>query len=430
MESKRSSACHLYCFTAVDHLDSPDYYINWCKKWGKHWCFQLERGSERKQLHYQGIISLKVKRRQNELKSLLRANGELPLRITVSSTPNLVGGSAEFYVTKPDGRVAGPWTDKDRVKFFAWDIEEFKEMNNLLPWQKFIYDNRNRREKRVVNLIIDPAGKKGKSTFARLMAAHGYALWLDAVGDAERLSASLCDILAGREERDPKMIIIDLERSSNQKNNMHLYQVIEKLKNGRVCDTRYRYREWEFHPPQVWVFCNRIPEQLMLTADRWRIWEIDPDNELVRKIEELNPAHRSQDPTQLDVGTPENKLGGFPGASLSLHVESPGANIINLRPLEPLEPSQKSKDSQEELKCHSEEGSIGTLIDIQMQQTPPCWANIFIDSEAQVARPTRRLPVARPNARVTDQSTYHYADEDESSMSDVEVIWGKKNRLA
>lgn len=345
-EHKRESPIYVFSFTAFDHLESPDYYTNWCKKWGKHWTFQLEEGTERKTQHYQGIISLKTKRRLHEFLKLLRDEDELgSIHIRPTANTNVKGGTKEFYVTKPDGRLGGPWSDKDEIKFFGWDIEEFKDMRNLYPWQAYIYNQREHREKRTVNVIYDPKGDHGKSTFARLMEAHKHAIILNTSGDSERMAASLCDELMGRENRDPKMIIIDLKRSANQKNPHALFETIESIKDGRVCDTRYHYRKWIFHPPQVWVFCNRLPDDFMLTHNRWKIWEIaDADHSLV-------PLTRTY------------TNGSSSGASLSRHIELPTNNNTNFNQLEPLEPNAVTQDYQYATEEYDE-----NMIDLDLDQ--------------------------------------------------------------
>lgn len=308
-ESKRQNAIFVFAFTADDHLDDPKYYKEWCKKWGKHWCFQLERGSQEQKLHYQGIISLKVKRRENEFKKLLKDEGELPRRISAAATNNVKGGSTEFYVTKPDGRVAGPWSDKDKVLYIQSDLRGLE--TRFYPWQQTIFDQKDQFQPRTINVIVDKIGGLGKSTFVSWMDQMEYGMILHQT-HPDFLVSSICDALMPSENRNPKMFFLDMARASNQTNPHQLYVAIEIIKNGVVYDVRYHYRKWVYEKPQVWVFCNTLPDMKMLSLDRWRFWQIDP---LLLSLVPLDPLH-----------TEVNRHTGYPvreevslGASLSLH---------------------------------------------------------------------------------------------------------------
>jgi len=329
MEQKnRQSACALYEFMIDHHLDDHEKIKTWCRKWGKHWVFQLEKGTERGNLHYQGLISLKGKTRLDTLKKDLRKDGELAMirHIAPCSNTGIKGGDVEFYVTKPQ-REAGPWSDKDRIVFFSRGIERFKNMDNLLPWQQTIYDQKDEFQLRTVNMIVDPQGGKGKSTFAKLMLSHGYAICLPCCGDAKDMTQALTTRLSKTNNRDPGMIIIDMKRSSNQTNHHGLYDAIEQIKDGIISDFRYSWTEWLFHEPQVWVFCNRMPDTGMLTKSRWKFWEINPMKQLVK----LRIPHVTHD-QNIPNGNSNSS-----GAALSLHDELPNRSN-NFRPLEPLEP--------------------------------------------------------------------------------------------
>lgn len=321
--------CYMFAWTADDHLDDHgEYYRKWCTKWGKKWCFQLERGDEKKQLHYQGVISLKVKRRENELKALLREEGELPRRITVLSSNNKEAQSETFYVTKPDGRVEGPWSDKDEEVFIQDSVKAVE--NKLYPWQRTILNHRNDFQERLINVIVDKEGAQGKSTLASLIDQKGYGYRIF-VQDPERLVSSVCDMLMATKNRNPKLFILDMPRSANQRNPHQVFSAIEMIKDGYAIDTRYHYKKWVFNQPQVWIFCNRMPDAYMLSLDRWVYWQISVDRELVPfdpNSYEVDrhpgpPRTRSPTPEPQDVDQEVKSVGeDFLGASLSLHRKS------------------------------------------------------------------------------------------------------------
>lgn len=247
-----------------------DYdWKSWCKLWGKSWCFQKELGAATQKLHFQGIISLKTKRTKSECLSVM---DKLPEYFEPVVNSSLRAGSESFYVTKPDTRVDGPWSDKDVVQFIPYQYQGLE--TRLYPWQQHIWDTSETREPRTVNLILDRAGCQGKSTLASLMELHGRGIDMPPVNDADKLIQSLADILIATENRDPKCVFIDIPRAMKQDKLFGMYTAIEQIKKGKVVDTRYSYKQWWFHSPQVWVFTNTVPDMTYLSADRWKLWAI------------------------------------------------------------------------------------------------------------------------------------------------------------
>lgn len=241
----------------------------WCKTWAKNWSFQLEKGEQTENLHFQGIISLKTKRTKPEC---LKIINPLPEYFEPICNKNLAAGSESFYVTKPDTRIDGPWTDKDTITFIPYQYKDLE--NNLYPWQQHIWDNAHIREPRTVNLILDRKGCQGKSTLAALMELHGKGIDMPPVNDADKLIQSLADILIGTENRTPGVIFIDIPRAMKQDKLYGLYTAIEQIKKGKVVDVRYSYKQWWFDSPQIWVFTNTVPDMAYLSTDRWKIWAI------------------------------------------------------------------------------------------------------------------------------------------------------------
>jgi hypothetical protein len=59
------------------------------------------------------------------------------------------------------------------------------------------------------------------------------------------------------------------------------YSAIESVKDGYAYDDRYTFTEKIFDCPNIWVTSNSLPEFNLLSKDRWRIWEVNQDKELV-----------------------------------------------------------------------------------------------------------------------------------------------------
>lgn len=234
----------------------------------KKWTFQLEQGHENDYLHYQCRGSLFKKIRLSQASALVHQ--VLPTARVDTSSTNSLGES--FYVTKLDTRVGGPWDDRDVESFIPYQYQGLQE--SLYTWQHDVWASADLRDSRHVNLVYDPDGNNGKSTIAALMDLHGRAIDMPPINNAKELLESMCDILIAKDERDPKCVFIDLPRAMDKRQLGGLFTAIEQIKKGKVYDTRYRYREWWFHSPQIWVFTNIEPDLRLLSKDRWVTWTI------------------------------------------------------------------------------------------------------------------------------------------------------------
>lgn len=262
-----SNPLYVFDFT----LSADDFAMTdckgFCQQLFKKWTFQLERG-ETGYLHFQGRGSLWKPKRLGECINLVNA---ICKEMHISHTTTEVATSGDmFYVTKADTRVDGPWTDKDVELYIP------RQYRDILPypWQQKVLDSVHNFNSRIVNLIYDPAGCQGKSTIAAICCLKNNGIIIPPVNDHEKLMASVCDILSAKEERRPGPIFIDLPRYMDKSRLYGIISSIEQIKNGYSYDMRYKYKEWWFDSPPVWVFSNMELPVSSLTNDRWKIWEI------------------------------------------------------------------------------------------------------------------------------------------------------------
>lgn len=169
-------------------------------------------------------------------------------------------------------------SDADQMQWRSADWAEPE--GGWYPWQQKVIDSREVRDMRTINLVIDPVGNNGKTHLAMWLKGERKAISLPQLTDHQQLSESVCDILMSNENRDPKAVIMDFPRAVSKRALAGTFAAIENIKNGKVCDRRYHYRQWKFWPPQVWVFSNRIPNMAYMSKDRWKIWSI-VDRDLV-----------------------------------------------------------------------------------------------------------------------------------------------------
>ena len=118
------SACCVYDFTSFE--ENKDDIRKWCDKWCKKWTFQQEECPSTGNLHFQGRISLKTKKRANEI-----SKDDLKFHFTVTSKANR---DNDFYCCKEDTRMDGPWRDDDEKKYETRQIKEFMSWE-LRPYQ-------------------------------------------------------------------------------------------------------------------------------------------------------------------------------------------------------------------------------------------------------------------------------------------------------
>lgn len=264
-----NSACCVWDFTIGEKYVDKEALITTLKKHCKKWSFQLEQGEESGYTHYQGRISLKMKKRKPELIKAFEIK-EASYRPTSNENKD-----NDFYAVKEDTRIAGPWTDKDQEIYIPRQYRGIKE--KFYPWQQDIWDRLEDFEPRIINIVYDPVGGKGKSTLRSLamLLKNGYRL--PSENDGLKCIQSMCDMLIAKQDRTPGPIFVDLPRAMDQRELHGMYRALEQIKDGHVYELRHRYQEWWFDSPQIWVFCNTMPEGAYLSKDRWKVWTIEED---------------------------------------------------------------------------------------------------------------------------------------------------------
>lgn len=257
----QESACFVYDFTTFE-VGSRENVIKILKELSKKWVFQLEKCPSTGNLHFQGRMSLKDKARYRGLQH----SGPFNLW-KLSPTSTDVAKSKNFdYVMKEETRVEGPWSNKDKVLYIPRDVREIGE---LYPWQKDFLSLCGIYNKRTVYVIYDPEGNKGKSTIVRLCGVHGYGRKLPFCNSYEDIMQMAMSL------PEAKNYFFDMPRAINKEKLYQLYAGIEELKGGYCFDKRYKFEERFFDPPNIFVFTNKLPDESMLSKDRWLIFIIN-----------------------------------------------------------------------------------------------------------------------------------------------------------
>ncbi len=246
-------------------------------KMAKKWTFQLEQG-ETGYKHFQGRISLKTKARLNGVRMIL-PNAHW------SKTSN-ANKNNMFYVMKDDTRVSGPWDDSQDI-IPGYIPRQIRQIQQLRPWQQQVLDNCKVWDDRTINILFDPEGCTGKSIIRTWIGVHKLGIVLPYCNDIK----DIMRMVMNRPKRG--VYICDMPRSLNKDKLYGFFGGIESIKDGHAYDDRYKYKEEFFDSPVIWVFTNKLPEEKMLSKDRWVYWRVNGENKLEQfdRMPELNEAH-------------------------------------------------------------------------------------------------------------------------------------------
>ena len=265
-----SNPIHGYDFRWNADKLTPDDIKGMLKDIAKKFVFQLEKGDSG-YLHYQGRLSLIKKRRKNEALKLFVTNAPNYFAPTINS--EYYRGDA-FYMMKKDTRVEGPWKDTDEVKILTKQLKLFKGWD-LRPYQQKVLDECNIFDMRKINLIWDTTGNCGKSMLSEFLEYEGLAEEVPPF----RMMDDIFQWVCSRPVK--KAYIVDMPRGMKKDRLGDFYSGIEVIKNGVAYDKRYNAKKIRFDRPRIFVFTNTLPNLDLMSKDRWVIWKIDKNYEIV-----------------------------------------------------------------------------------------------------------------------------------------------------
>lgn len=240
----------------------------------KRWAFQKECGESGYE-HWQVRCSFGTKKRPSS--AIIWFNKHVhDGHISPTSNATSLNGD-EFYVTKEETRVEGPWTDRDEVITESMVPRRFRGEPEFRPMQRDLIDLlSNPPDDRSVNCLIDPMGDVGKTFIAGYLATKGLAKYVPAM---ESFKDYLQFIMSFKPYR---VYIIDWPRAISGRAQAALFTAIEQLKAGYVYDLRYHGKDRWQEPAHVWIFTNKEPNTKHLTMNRWKFFHI-VDNRLVSR---------------------------------------------------------------------------------------------------------------------------------------------------
>lgn len=227
----------------------------------KKWVFQKESAPSTGTLHYQGRLSLKTK--MSKATIVQSIGNEFNIHWASEKDESL----SNFYCTKEDSRVDGPWSNKDVASYVPRKIRDLE----LRGWQKNLaHDLEDYDDDRSIHFVLDTVGGIGKSTFCKYLACRCGAIVLPGtISTADNLMKLAATSVGHKKERIT--FLLDLPRSIKKDAWPEWLSALEQLKNGHIVDWRYQGINTWIEPPTIAVFTNSLPATELLTHDRWQI---------------------------------------------------------------------------------------------------------------------------------------------------------------
>lgn len=223
-----------------------------------------------------------------------------------------------------------------------WKIQYSEE--EKYPWEKEFEKQITYKSDRQINWIVDRKGGRGKTKWGLHMIMNHPSDWrmVNITGDQNHFANLF--INERRNGWTGTGIIFNFSRSFEEKTT--LYNILEVIKDGLLATTMYQGGIEVYNPfIHVWIFSNFYPDQEKLSEDRWKIWKINKNKELVyihnkqakRKYYELLNK-KKQLPIHLD-----------PIEHLKKALKDAGFNLT-LNQLIELDDAQYTPEQKEEMK--------------------------------------------------------------------------------
>lgn len=260
----------IYDITSFDFCEEPEgekKIIEGLMKHTKKWSFQLEKGAETGKLHWQGRFSLKAKIRPGGAASLFHELGWKAFHLSVTSNENRTN---EFYVTKEETRIKGPWDDRNNTPIYI--PRDVKNITALFYWQHQLLALSKEYDIRRLILVVDPKGGKGKTVWTRWMQCYKHGQWLPPCNDSRDIMRAVMCIKKKR-PNTPNCYMVDMPRSLNKEKLGGFMTGMEMLKAGWCYDDRYQFDFDMIDPPRIIMCGNEWLDLSSLSRDRWQIFQ-------------------------------------------------------------------------------------------------------------------------------------------------------------
>ena len=267
MSQKQKHPLWVYDITVYNY--SYDLLMEWAVENCKRLEGQEEICPTSKREHFQGRFSLKEKKYLKTIPNNIKAN----FSITSDENKDNTFYCMKNRTRKKDGfQIIYNYKD---IKVETKQLRLFKSYK-LRNYQDKIINMCKEFDMRTIDLIFDPVGNIGKSIFTE------YCESLDLVEEIPpyRLMDDIFQWVHSRPKK--KAYFFDLPRGMKKDKLGDLYAGIEIIKNGCAYDKRYTAKKIRFDRPRIFVFTNVLPEFNFMSKDRWNVWQITEDYDMIK----------------------------------------------------------------------------------------------------------------------------------------------------
>lgn len=266
--------------------------------------FQIEVGKETGKFHLQMYLRTADKKRRPEpLAKELVSKLNLPSVHAAAAVGEAAADALQHYVMKQDTRVGDKqWNDKQKEPGIGciykprYKGEELKKIfDSPRPWQLWINNLlKEEPDDRTVHWIVEEHGNVGKSALVKAWCFHDDSCQKIPIGTASQLKSFCCTI------KQKRTYFLDIPRSLGRDSNMRdVFEAIEELKNGFINSCMYGLPKSLFmDPPHVLCFANFIPDQNLVSIDRWKLHKIDQETMEIEEIDFPEPEEMGLAPGQ------------------------------------------------------------------------------------------------------------------------------------
>lgn len=251
---------------ALKDDDPEDYYVSLLKALPLigvvKYALQEEKGAGGLR-HFGGNVSFKAGKRLSEL-TPVRFPGDRAAHWSATHDET----ATTFYNLKEDTRIRGPWTDKDKPPY----VPVAHRDPVLKPSQVWLFNRLRQQNGRQIMFVVDKRGGTGKTWFGMHLAIHHKGVRLPSSLKSAQEMIQACMATLGSSPGESRFLTLDIPRSvSGNDSWIKWLSALEDIKNGHLCDPRYKWTEVFIEPPKMMVTCNRRPPQELLTGDRFDI---------------------------------------------------------------------------------------------------------------------------------------------------------------
>lgn len=266
-------------------LVSSELLDRFLKTFNDSYVFQIEVGENTHRKHYQGCFRCKIRiRQQTLLKKFVDEFSTLANNLTITRMCG-TWDEAMSYSSKTETAVPNTLIlSKDLQNYDGKEINFLANHDNRYPWQSslisILYDKGEisiqTPDDRSIIWITDKKGNSGKSKLVKYLCFNSNDIVKISFGTAGQLRSSVISI------GPRKVYIVDIPRTLGEDDSIPaLISALEDIKNGYIVSAMYgKHQQLMMDPPHIVIFTNADCPHNMMSADRWKSYNISEEKEL------------------------------------------------------------------------------------------------------------------------------------------------------